>query len=372
MFDKLIDRLPKFILPVICLIIFAVILVAGLWPFQLRPVNSVEWLRNPDGIRFQKWGIAYSKDKLAFGDQGLTIEFVAEPLRESNHSIAVLLELFESRNSRWLLIGQWRSNLILRWSDESTGGKKKYQEMGVKDAFLTGSRRRFVITSGKDGTSIYVDGVLMQNTLDRLPFGSNKGGEGYLALGNFAGGHDQWRGSIYRLAIYSTQLERGNLKRSSTGDTRYILEGIKASYEYAFDRGEEGPGNLLVNINGTGGDISIPKTFNIPQKTFLQAPWKEFRLRRSYLKDVIINLLGFIPLGFGFALFFWMRPGSTARTVFFVVVSFGFSISLTIEILQAFMPSRSSSAGDLLLNTVGTVTGVFLIWWKRSWDPKRQ
>ncbi|MFV2081562.1 MAG: VanZ family protein, partial [bacterium] len=350
-----------------------VILVAGLWPFQFRPVNAVEWLRNPDGIRFQKWGIAYSKDKLVFGDQGLTIELVAESLRESNHSIAVLLELFESRNSRWLMVGQWRSNLILRWSDGSTGGKKKYQEMGVKDAFLTGSRRHFVITTGKDGTSIYVDGVLTQNTLDRLPFGSNEGREGYLALGNFAGGHDQWYGSIYRLAIYNAQLDSDNLKHNSTGDTAYLLEAIKASYEYAFNRGEEGPGNLLVNINGTGGDISIPKAFNIPEKTILKAPWKEFGLKRSYLKDVVINLFGFIPLGFTFAFFLWKNSGLRAPGISALVVAIGFSTSLTIEILQAFTPSRSSSIGDLLFNTLGTVIGVVLMnsYWRRFWETKR-
>ena len=371
MIENKINRIPRILLPLICLAMIAGVLYFGLRPFQFKPANSVEWLHNPDGIRFQRWGIAYSKEKLKFGDAGFTIELATEAARQGSHSIPVLLELYEDSNSRWLLIGQWRSSLILRWSDGRSRDRRKYREVGVRDVLSPGRRSHIVITSGKGGTSIYVDGVLMRNSPRRLPFGSNNGRDGYLALGNFSGGDDQWNGSIYRLAVYNTQLDGNDAKnlsnRSTSRDAGNLSGSIKASYEYAFERGKDVPGNLLVNTSGTGGDISIPETFNIPHKTILQAPWKEFSLKRSYLKDVIVNFFGFIPLGFTFALFLARRSGSTARNVFMAVVAFGFSTSLGIEILQAFMPSRSSSAGDLILNTLGTLTGVLLlsICWKK-------
>jgi hypothetical protein len=35
-----------------CLFTIAVLLIAGLWPFNFNPANMVEWLRNGNGIRF--------------------------------------------------------------------------------------------------------------------------------------------------------------------------------------------------------------------------------------------------------------------------------------------------------------------------------
>jgi len=363
----------RFVALALCLCVLIVILFAGLRPFQFRPTNSVEWKRNPDGIQFQRWGIAYSEEKLKLGEDGLTIELVAEALRESNHSIAVLLELFEDGDSRWLMVGQWRSDLIIRGTEESSAGGRKYQEIGVAGALTTGSSRHLVIASGKDGTSIYVDGILMKSSYRPLSFGVDKGREGYLALGNFSGGDDQWFGILYRLALYRTKLDSAEVltlyNYSFTQDKRYNLKGVSASHKYSFHRGKDSPDDRLVNQNGSGGDISIPANFIVRQKAMLKPPWDEFKLSLSYLNDVVINLLGFIPLGYLFALFLYKYSRLRPHIVTTLVLTFGFSTSLIIEILQTFMPSRSSSAGDLLFNTVGTVTGIILT--KRSMVPKR-
>jgi len=49
-----------------------------------------------------------------------------------------------------------------------------------------------------------------------------------------------------------------------------------------------------------------------------------------------------------------------------LVVLAGFLISLTIEIIQVWLPTRYSSATDLFCNTAGTLFGVALgVWWRR-------
>jgi VanZ family protein len=80
--------------------------------------------------------------------------------------------------------------------------------------------------------------------------------------------------------------------------------------------------------------------------------------------DVIINVLGFVPLGFlAMGLLaemrrtgFWQSLGS--------VVAFCLCVSLAIELVQYFLPGRSSSMVDLLTNTLGALVGATLSAWE--------
>ena len=94
------------------------------------------------------------------------------------------------------------------------------------------------------------------------------------------------------------------------------------------------------------------------EKRVLAPPWQEFSFSRSSIADMIINYFGFIP--FGFILFATLiRFGETfEKQGVFITVAFCFSISLALEIVQAWMPSRSSHMLDLILNTLGGWSGV--------------
>lgn len=74
---------------------------------------------------------------------------------------------------------------------------------------------------------------------------------------------------------------------------------------------------------------------------------------RHSLTDIVQNILFFIPFGFFGVLSF-------ARYKFFamfLVIFFGFVISLNVELLQLLTPSRNTSITDLASNTLGTAIG---------------
>ena len=91
---------------------------------------------------------------------------------------------------------------------------------------------------------------------------------------------------------------------------------------------------------------------------FLEPPWKEYQPTWSYWKSNLINIAGFIPFGFFFCAY-WssIRP---IRRAGLVTIVLGTTVSLTIEILQAYLPTRNSGVTDLFTNTLGTAIGVML------------
>ena len=84
---------------------------------------------------------------------------------------------------------------------------------------------------------------------------------------------------------------------------------------------------------------------------FLNAPWPQ------YLSgfDVAINTIGYAPLGLLLMLVF-LRSGSAGRALTLSVVV-GAVLSLGVETIQSYLPSRVPSNADLALNIVGTALG---------------
>lgn len=73
-------------------------------------------------------------------------------------------------------------------------------------------------------------------------------------------------------------------------------------------------------------------------------------------EDLIINVFLFLPLGFGVAAILWQKWSGRVENLF-ISGLLSLSLSLAVEILQLFLPGRSSSVGDLVTNTIGGILG---------------
>ena len=85
-----------------------------------------------------------------------------------------------------------------------------------------------------------------------------------------------------------------------------------------------------------------------------------FSSRRAFwflLIDVIGNMVVFMPLGFGLA--GALRQATWPQTLRLAAMG-GFGLSLTIELFQLTIPSRTTDIDDLIFNTLGAVIGALV------------
>jgi VanZ family protein len=123
---------------------------------------------------------------------------------------------------------------------------------------------------------------------------------------------------------------------------------------YPFD---EHSGSIAHNRIDSTTNLRIPSRFFVLHPRFLTPTWREYRPGPQYWQDVSTNIVGFIPLGLVAYGYFsdrrTMRPAAIALVV-------GFCTSLTIELLQGVLPTRTSGTTDILTNTLGTGIGILL------------
>ena len=107
----------------------------------------------------------------------------------------------------------------------------------------------------------------------------------------------------------------------------------------------------------------------ILEKKILSSPWKGFKFDKGDIEDIVLNIVGFIPLGFDFNLTLGRLNSAAKEKAVYITLFLCIVVSLIIETAQAWMPSRSSSQLDLMCNAAGSGIGIFMAHWvsKKEW-----
>jgi glycopeptide antibiotics resistance protein len=104
----------------------------------------------------------------------------------------------------------------------------------------------------------------------------------------------------------------------------------------------------------------MPSLFHPLRRTVLGTPDQHFLFSRANLKDIAINVIGFIPLGFILTALLGYSMDRNSPSVYGATLFLGFCLSLGIELAQAYFPMRDSSILDVIGNSIGTATGIFI------------
>jgi VanZ like family/Concanavalin A-like lectin/glucanases superfamily len=326
-------------------------------------------MSHPKGLFFGKYGSIVSASPLKSdtpqADGSCTLEIWLEPSRIEGKG-TVLGFYRPGERLVAFAIRQYQSGLVFErpTHDKLQHSKAWADRVYVDKVFSHQGPVLVTITSNQTGTTVYGDGALLRKFAD---FGlSREDLTGRVVIGNSPVVANAWSGKFRGFAIYEHELTSDEVSHRLTDWTESKHPDVAGNGGpaalYLFD---EGQGNVVHNRGNSATDLVIPEHFFVLDEPFLELPWDEFRPGWRYWKNIGINIAGFIPLGFFFCAYF-----SSLRKMKRVVVktiALGFAVSLTIEVLQAFLPTRDSGMTDLVTNTLGTAVGV--ITFRYNWFP---
>jgi VanZ family protein len=344
-------------LGVLCAIAIIALLIATLWPFNPFPPNRISWLPEANGIRFGGPGLVVSKAALKAEGPGprksCSLELLVRPA--STKGAYIILSFYTANSTEQFLVEQWTDGLLVTHEIVDEQNKIKRMKFDVDHAFQEGQLLLLTITSGPSGTIVYLNDrqaqVFSSFTMSQSAL------SGQIIMGTSPVDYQQWSGEVHGLAIYSKKLTAAQVSRHYAtwigGLDQVDLDGAMARCDF-----QERAGNEIRNAVASGTSLEIPEYFGIPHKALLTSPVKEFEANWRYVIDVLLNIAGFIPLGF--VLCVYLSLVRTPRNAIPFAALAGGILSFVIEVLQAYIPQRVSGTTDIIANTLGTVLGAVL------------
>jgi hypothetical protein len=333
----------------VCTAVLLVTLSLGLYPFH-APKNEVAWLENRNALRFGSHGSLVSLGNLRAADpatqDGVTVEIWLQPRRVWDKGTFLAFSVPD--NLFQLTLRQSQTALEL-----CTARKVDFH---VEDVFPRKGPVFVTISSGPNGTVLYTNGRPFE-TMPHLHLPA-AAFSGRLIVGDSPGQTDAWAGQLYALAVYRRELTPSEILQNYTAWTRSGHPDIPVEHAIALYVFDEHSGRIVHNKAPSGVDLEIRETYGIVNQIFLEPVWSEFSMSESYWSSVLKNVVGFIP--FGYCFFGYLSARSTYKRPRLTTVILGAIVSLTIEILQAYIPTRDSGTTDIFTNTFGTWIGVAL------------
>jgi VanZ family protein len=248
---------------------------------------------------------------------------------------------------------QSEAGLLLQKETRRDRSSSEKTHFFITDLLRSNQPRFLTVTSGSVGTTIYLNGTLAATAPDfRL---SPNDLSGRLILGDSPWQTDSWAGEFLGLALYRRRLTAAEVIQNYTAwrENGQPTERSNLATLYYFD---ERSGAIVHDQSGSHDDLYIPPRYEVIDQFFLEPVWSEFGMTRSYWSAALKNIVGLVP--FGFCFFAYLATRFPSRRAAILTVVLGTTVSLTIEILQWYLPTRDSGSTDIITNTLGTWIGV--------------
>lgn len=318
-------------------------LVAGLMPRGSFSDNWVDWDSSTRSTNFGAYGIAHGEfpdiPTVVAGEHGLSIRMLLIPVVQENSGFNILAQIGLDVDKKPLIFGQWQTRFIVL-QGRDFANREKLPRLGVDIAEHMGHETEIVVRLHRDKNELYINNVLTRHhapssyTLDKTG--------ALINIGNSPDGKHGWQGKIREFDI-------------SLSDAMGNVEEILRSYNFKKKSTE-----FIIAETTSDSVLKIPKPGNFPDERILQ----KVSIRDLYAYssvDLVLNLIGFAPLGFALA---WAvkRVISPNNSLLAIKIAFVLSslVSLVIESVQPYIPGRNSHLHDLILNVAGGLVGALL------------
>jgi VanZ family protein len=250
----------------------------------------------------------------------------------------------------------------LRTTETNLNGKPQLE---VDNVFGHSEPLHIVVTYDFSEQRIFVNGELRLQK--KIPGGrfTNWDPSYYLVLGNEATGNRPWKGKIFYLSIYNHALSGKEIQKNyrigqvrkglSSNENPLISEGLVVRYLF-----QESNGREVVNHSPFSSlNLYIPKTIHTYERTYLSLEASKSVDKPTLIREILLNIWAFIPLGFLLHAALRIRYGTSIKTSIIVLIV-GIMFSLGIESLQYLTLTRYSSLIDMINNVLGIIIGVAL------------
>jgi hypothetical protein len=332
-----------------------VLLAITLWPFNPWPRNEVSWLHDEDGVRLCKngtiLGMAQLPAEAGAENEPFSLEFWMVPWRDEGST--VMFAFYVRDNPGQFVVRQEGLDVSVSHTASEREGKNPHP-LVARQVIAPNKRTLVTVTAGPKESTLYVNG---QAQTTSQSFGlSRKSLTGEFVIGTSPVENEAWCGILRGIAIYKNELTAQEVAShykmwlSNREDSTIDKGSMSALYFF-----RERSGTLVRNEIQPGVDLRIPRRYMIWKRNVMLPPWKEFRTEWTYVRGLILNFVGFIPLGLILYLYFLVVLESKRPWLMSYIT--GTVLSLIIEILQSFVPMRGSGWTDVLTNSAGTALG---------------
>ncbi len=330
-------------------------LAIGWWPWQPWPDNRVQWRQDGPGLKFQPPSLAVlpplSLEILPAEPGGVWIELELMASPQAVPALQQVLTLHHGGAPAKIAVCQWKSDLLL-WIP-APDAPRGIREIGTTVA--DGRPHLVTLVFGEHETRIYVDGVLRRRSVEFRVH--PEAWRGQWVLGDAPAGKRGWRGELRSLGVgrgprpSEQVIERqGEWERREAGGMG-TTPGMVAFFALNEGRGRMASGRV------PGVWLELPKVYTVPHKLPLAWSGDLTQIWRRDVRDTLVNVLGFIPLG----VLAWLACAQVGPTLRWLgVLGSGLLLSSIIETGQIWLPERVSSAIDLFCNGLGSMLGGLL------------
>ena len=334
------------------------VLLATLWPLMPFPNNGVTWVSDNCGLKFEKAGLVVSKEFVeppTNDSESYTFELFLRPA--NIRSSGTIVSFYNPTHRRQLQAWQWRNGLMVTHDASVESDSTQTIKFFVDHVLYPAKLVLVAVSSGRNGTTVYVDGQPARH-FPRFKISASDLSGG-IVLGTSPVRYDPWIGEVSGLAIYAKELTPEEASQhyrvwAATKSDPPDLDAALARYTF-----KEAAGTQIHNEVASGLILEIPTFFSVPHKYFLQSPAHEFRPGWKYVDEVVMNIAGFIPLGLVVSCYFvWTRTRWKAVLATAIVCGL---LSLAIEVVQFYIPRRGSGITDIITNTLGAAVGAMLL-----------